>query len=117
MLWTYIADYEPYFGWAFIIVGFLFTFLGRRLVGPTICFVGFLASIVLAFFIFYTMFFSLDTEVSTFWVVLGIGAGVGLVAGCILGRYVKIGGAVVAGWGGFVGGLLLSEVLISKFGY
>jgi hypothetical protein len=45
------------------------------------------------------------------------GAAVGLIVGGLLAKFVKVGAAVLAAWGGFAVGLMLNEAFMYKFEY
>ena len=56
-LWDYMEDYKYYFGAAFILAGLLLVFVGRVLLEPAVCIAGFLSTIFVACFIFYTVYY------------------------------------------------------------
>ena len=45
------------------------------------------------------------------------GAVAGIIFGLLLARCVKVGGAILAAWGGFAIGLILNEAFMYKFQY
>lgn len=106
---------SPYVGVIAIISGFLLCFYGLRLVKPSVCFITFLTCVVAALFIFYAIFLNAIELTQDFWYFLGAGVVGGLIAGLLLAKYVKFGAAILGGWGGFAGGLVLNEALLYKF--
>jgi len=112
-IWEYLAQYAAYFGAFFIVIGVLLTFLGRKLIRPSVCFAGFLTSVFVACFLYYTIFMTNETDLTTFWIFFGIGIAGGIIVGLLLGYFVKVGAAFLAGWGGFVGGLMLCETVFA----
>jgi hypothetical protein len=108
-LWEYLDQYSAYFGAVLIVAGVLLNFLGRKLIRPSVCFAGFLTSIFVACFLYYTIFLSGEPDMTTFWIFFGVGIVGGIIVGLLLGYFVKVGAAILAGWGGFCGGLMLNE--------
>ena len=113
-LWEYLAQYSDYFGVFLLVSGFLLVLVGRRLLKPAICCAGFLTSILVACFIFYAVYLEDTTQVADFWYFLGGGAAVGIAVGLVLACFVRVGAAVLAGWGGLTGGLILYEMFIYR---
>lgn len=113
-LWDYLADYSEYFGIFMLISGALLVFAGRKMLKPAVCFAGFLTSILVACFIFYAVYLENESDIADFWYFLGGGALVGIAVGLLMCWAVKIGAAVLAGWGGLCGGLILYESVIFR---
>jgi hypothetical protein len=86
-LWEYIAAYEAYFGIFFLIGGFLLCFFGHKLLGPTVCMVGLLTSVIITCLIFYAVYATSTTDPSEFWMWLGGGVVVGIILGIVLMKY------------------------------
>lgn len=112
-LWEYLDAYSAYFGAFFIVIGLLLNFLGRKLIRPSVCFAGFLTSVFVCCFLYYTIFLTAEPDMTTFWIFFGIGLAGGIIVGLLLGYFVKVGAAFLAGWGGFCGGLMLNEAVFS----
>ena len=83
-LWQYIAEYEQYFGVFAIIAGFLLCFFGHWLIKPSICFSGFLSTILLSCLIFYAVYLDSTADLADFWYFLGGDAVVGVLVGLLL---------------------------------
>ena len=113
-LWEYIGQYEYYFGAFAIVVGFLLCFMGHALVRPSICFSGFLTSVAITCFIFYAVYLNNTSDLADFWYFLAGGVVVGTIVGLLLAWVVKIGAALLAGWGGVVLALILNESIFYR---
>lgn len=115
-IWMYLDKAEPYMGAFAIVGGFVACFYGFKLLKPTLFIVGLLSSCVLSLLFCYAVYSSsADDLKSTFWYFLGGGAVAGLLVGYLLARFVKVGAAVLAGWGGFCLGIVINEAFLSKF--
>lgn len=117
MMWEYLSYAEPYIGIVAIVGGIAMTFFGLKLVKPSICFAGFLSSIMLSMLFFYAIYASSVEELSTFYYWIAGGAVIGLILGWFLSHFVKVGAAVLAGWGGFMIGLILNEAFLYTFDF
>ena len=117
MIWEYIAYGEPNFRVAAIDGGFLLAFYGFKLLKPSICIAGFLSCTCVALLIFYAWHVSSIDELATFYYWMAGGAVAGILVGLLLARYVKVGAAILGGWGGFVVGLILNEAFMYQFEY
>jgi len=115
MIWDYLEYIEPYVGAIAIAGGIVLVFFGLKLVKPSICFGGFLTCIFLSILFFYTIYADSVDELKTFYYWLGGGAVVGLLVGWFLAYFVKLGAAILAGWGGFMLGLILNEAFLYTF--
>ena len=115
IIWEYLGMVTPYVGVIAIISGFLLCFFGLRLVKPSVCFATFLSCIIVSLFIFYAIFLNATELTPIFWYFLGGGAIGGLIVGLLMAKYVKFGAAILGGWGGFAGGLILNEAVLYKF--
>lgn len=115
-LWSYLGQYSDYFGVFLLITGVLLTFAGRKLLKPAVCFAGFLTTILISCFIFYAVYLENESDVADFWYFLGGGALVGIFVGLLMCWAIRVGAAVLAGWGGLCGGLILYEAFIFHAG-
>lgn len=115
-LWGYLADYSDYFGAFLLIAGLLLVFVGRSLVKPAVCCAGFLTTIVLSCVIYYSVYLNDTSDLSEFWYFLGGGAAVGILVGLLMCWAMKLGAAILAGWGGVCAGLILNETLVYRAG-
>jgi hypothetical protein len=117
IIWEYLDIAKPYFGFAAIGAGVMLAFFGFRLIKPSICMAGFLSCTVLALLVFYAVYISSVDELATFYYWMGGGAVVGIIVGLLLAKCVKVGAAILAGWGGFAVGLILNESVMFHFEY
>jgi hypothetical protein len=106
---------KPYIGAIAITGGIMLCFYGLALVKPSICFITFLTCIVVSLFIFYACFLTAIEITPVFWYFLGGGVAGGLVVGILMAKFVKIGAAILGGWGGFALGLILNESILWHF--
>jgi hypothetical protein len=90
-------------------------FYGLALVKPSICFITFLSCIVVSLFIFYACYLEAIEITPVFWYFLGGGVAAGLIVGILMAKFVKVGAAILGGWGGFALGLILNESLLWHF--
>jgi hypothetical protein len=117
-IWAYLDKAEPYFGIVGIVVGFIVCFYGLKLLKPCL-FLGGLLSCMAAGLLFCYLIYasSIDDFTSTFYYFLGGGFVIGVIVGWLLARFVKVGAAVLAGWGGFCLGIILNEAFLFRFEY
>lgn len=113
-LWGYLADYSDYFGAGLLLVGTLLVFIGRMLLKPAVCFAGCMSTLVVTCIIYYSVYLNDVSDLSEFWYFLGGGAVAGIIVGLLLAWCVRIGAAVLAGWGGLVGALILNESILFR---
>jgi hypothetical protein len=114
-IWEYLAYAEPYLGIIGIVGGLCLCFYGLKLIKPAICFAGFLTCTMLALLFFYAVYATSAEELSTFYYWMAGGAVVGIIVGYFLSAMVKVGAAILAGWGGFMLGLILNEAFLYQF--
>jgi hypothetical protein len=115
ILWDYLEKIEPYLGVVGIVMGTFLCFFGLKMIKPSIFMAGLITVTLMACLFFYAVYANSVDDVETFWYFLAVGALLGLVLGFLLAKYVKIGAAVLAGWGGFAAGLMLNESILFKF--
>jgi hypothetical protein len=113
-LWQWFSDNKWVMFSVFLIVGFLICFLGRTLFRPVIFIAGVLLSVSLIWIIFYSTFLNENSKGWVGWVVLAGAILFGLIIGCLLIKFVKIGAFVLAAWGGYALGLLLWNAFLYK---
>lgn len=86
------------------------------MIKPSLFIAGFLASEAIMCLIFYAVYAQGEDDLAAFWWFLGGGAVLGIIVGALLACFEKIGGAVLAGWGGFTAGLILNEMFVYRSG-
>ena len=67
----------------------------------------------MACLLFYAIYFQEEDDLEQFWYFLGGGMLAGVIVGVLMCKFQKVGAAMLAGWGGFTAGLLLTEVAIA----
>jgi hypothetical protein len=90
--------------------------MGHFLVKPSICFAGFLSSTAVSCFIFYAVYLNDTGNLDDFWYFLAGGMVAGIVIGLLLAYVVKVGAALLAGWGGVCLALILNEAIFYRAG-
>lgn len=115
IIWEYLAYAEPYLGAIAIVGGVILTFFGFKLLKPSICFAGFLTATAASLLVFYAVYSTSIDELSTFYYWMAGGAVIGLILGLFLAYFVRVGAAILAGWGGFMIGLILNEAILYRF--
>jgi hypothetical protein len=113
-LWDYLAEYKEWLGIPLLVCGVFLVFVGRKLIKPAVCLAGCLSTIVVSCFIFYSVYLEDESDLKDFWYFLGGGALVGIFVGCLMAMCVRFGAAVLAGWGGACGALILYESFIYR---
>jgi hypothetical protein len=88
-------------------------FAGRKLFSCIVFVVGVLITVSLVMILFYSTFLDSNTEAWVFWVVLSCSILAGLAVGFVLFKCQKLGAACIAGWGGFLGGVILNTAFLS----
>jgi hypothetical protein len=95
-----------------MIIGIPLCLLGRKMFSATLFLIGTLVTTTLILLIFYSTFLSDKTEAWVGWVVLSCSILLGLAGGFLLYKCQKLGAACIAGWGGFIGGLLINTTAL-----
>ncbi len=108
----FIQDFKYIFGPIFIVIGLFLAILGRKLFSAAIFIVGALIVTGFILMIFYSTFLADNTATWLSWLVVSLAIVVGVVCGFLLTKVEKIGGALLAGWGGFVLGVVLNETVL-----
>ena len=113
-LWEFLEKYQEIWGAIFILGGIFLCFFGRKLFAVAIFMICAFATTFLILLFFYALFLEDDTADWVGWTVL-ISAGiVGLIVGVIMIKLQRVGAAILAGWGGFMLGLLINETVLYK---
>lgn len=117
IIWEYLAYAEPYLGIIGIVGGVFLAFFGFKMIKPSVCIAGFLTCTCAALLVFYAVYITSIDELATFYYWMAGGAVVGIIVGALLAKYIKVGAAVLGGWGGFIVGLILNEAFMYQFEY
>lgn len=108
----FIDEYKFIFGFAFIGLGLFFGILGFKLFQVALFIVVTIAVAFLILFIFYATFLSTNTASWVGWLVLAFAVLLGMLGGFLATKVEKFAGAILAGWGGFLIGVLLNETIM-----
>ena len=111
-LWTFLDEYSYIWGVLFIVGGIFLCFFGRKLFKAAIFMVTAIFTVFAILLLFYTTFLEDTTEAWVGWTVLACSILIGLVAGFFMMKLERIGAALLAGWGGFLLGVMLNEMVL-----
>lgn len=113
-LWDFLEEYDYLWGAMFILGGIFLTFFGRKLWKAAIFMVTTVLVVFAILLLFYTTFLEDTTEQWVGWTVLVCSILIGLVAGFFMMKTERISAALLAGWGGFLLGFMLNEMVLYK---
>ena len=108
----FIQKFKYLFGTIFILIGLFLAFLGRKLFSAAIFIVAAIVVTGLILIVFYSTFLSDNTHSWVTWLVISLSILLGLGAGYLIIKVEKLGGALLAGWGGFVLGVVLNTTVL-----
>lgn len=111
-----MGDYSWLWGVLLIVAGVFLCFFGRWFFSAAIFLATTLAVVALILLVFYTTFLKDTTEDWVGWTVLACSILIGLVAGFFMLKIKRVGAALLAGWGGFMVGVLINEMALYKVG-
>lgn len=110
--WEFVEEYNWLFALILIGIGLPFCFAGRKLFSCIVFVTGVLVTVAFIMLLFYSTFLESDTEYWVGWVVLSCSAIAGLAVGYLLFKCQKLGAAFIAGWGGFLIGLVINTTFV-----
>jgi|LauGreDrversion4_2_1035121.scaffolds.fasta_scaffold301001_2 hypothetical protein len=113
-LMRWIDNNGVFLGAFLIVIGIVIGLFGKSLFKPTICLVGTMAFTLLSSLFIFSLVFSRESSETAEWIVFSICLVLGCVVGLLLASLMKIGIAVLAGWGGFCLGLMLYNAFLYK---
>lgn len=113
-LWDFMQQYSYLWGAVFIVMGLFLCIFGLKLFEIAIFIITAFATTFILLLGFYSIFLTDDTQDWVGWTVLVCSTIIGLIVGFIMYRMKKLGAAILAGWGGFMLGLLLNETILYK---
>jgi len=108
-----MQEYQWLWGAVMIGLGIPLCLLGRKLFSFTLFCVGTLVTMTLILLIFYSTFLKDSTEAWVGWTVLACSILIGLLGGFLLYKCQRLGASVIAGWGGFLCGILINTTCLS----
>lgn len=111
-LWEFLGQYSWLWGAVFIVLGGFLCFLGRKLFSFTLFCIGTLITCAVILLVFYGTFLNDKTEAWVGWTVLSCSILLGLLGGFLLYKCQRLGACCIAGWGGFMGGLLINTTFM-----
>jgi hypothetical protein len=111
-LLQFIDQYKWYFGVGFIVMGIFLGLIGFKVFQVALFMVSTLAVTFLVLFICYSTFLSSATDAWVGWTALGISVVLGLAAGYFMTQIKTLAAAVMAGFGGFLIGILINESIV-----
>lgn len=115
-LFEYMQELYWLFGTIWLVVGLIFCFLGRYLLKVVIFIITAFITLAVLMAISYTTFLEGNTAAGPFW---GCFVGytiLGLLVGYLCTKLMKIAGAALAGWGGWVLGVVINTIWLSMYG-
>lgn len=72
---------------------------------------------MLTLVVFYAAYAQTVDQLATFYYWMAGGAVAGIIFGVLLAKFIKVGAAILAAWGGFALGLILNEAFMYRFEY
>lgn len=77
---------------------------------------GFAITIFGILILFYATFMKSNDEIWAFWLIFGLSAVLGIGIGILMVKGVRIGAAILCGWGGFMLGVIINEMWLYIYG-
>lgn len=108
----FVNEYNWLFALILMAIGIPFCFFGRKLFSCLVFVVGILVTSSFIMLLFYATFLKSDTAYWVTWVVLVCSILGGIGVGFVLYKCQKLGAAFIAGWGGFLGGLIINTTFM-----
>jgi hypothetical protein len=107
---AFIDEYNSFMGAVVIILGIFLIFLGAKFLKVTILIVGTISSITILF-LFYFNIFSPENE-KTVWILLGIGAIMGLTLGYLMIKFTKGVTMLIGGYLGYLVSIFVYNMML-----
>jgi len=108
----FIDKYKYIFGASFMGLGLFLGLLGFKVFIAALFLVSTLAVTFFVMFLCYTLFLYDATDAWVGWTALGVSILLGLLGGYFMTQIQKLAGAVMAGFGGFLLGILVNESVV-----
>ena len=113
-LWVFLSKFDWLWGACYMLGGVFLCFFGRKLFIAAIFIITAFATCFLIMLLFYSTLLRDDTAEWIGWVILVCSAVIGIIVGAVMTRLQRVGAAILAGWGGFMLGLLINETFLYK---
>lgn len=107
-----IQQYNWLFAIILMCIGLPFCFAGRKFFSCIVFVVGIMITVAVVMLLFYSTFLTSNMEYWVFWTVLACSVVAGVGVGYVLFKCQKLGAACIAGWGGFLGGLIINTTFM-----
>jgi hypothetical protein len=93
-------------------IGAFMAFFGRKLFQITIFISGLCFTTYVLMMCWYAWFFTAQTAYWVGWCMLGVSGLVGLIVGFLLAKFMRVGAAVLAGFGGYCLGMFINTMVV-----
>lgn len=113
-IWAWIGGQRYIWGGVIIAAGIILGLFGKPLFKPAICIIATIAIMFVLGVIITSIFFNRSTPSWAGWVVFSVALLVGALGGLILAKLTRLGVGVLAGWGGFLLGVMLYSAFIYR---
>lgn len=110
-----IYELRYIFGAVFILIGLVLALFGRQLWVFTVFLACALLSFVAIMYIYYTILSKPSQAAWIGWAILGGSLVVGVVLGLLMTKFARAGASILAVWGGFILGMVLTEALLFQY--
>lgn len=113
-VWSWISGQRYIWGGVLIALGVVLGLFGKPLFKPAICIIGTIAIMFVLAIILTSIFFTAKTPNWAGWVVFAVCLLIGILGGLILAKLSRLGVGVLAGWGGFLLGVMLYSAFVYR---
>jgi len=103
-----MSDYWYIWGGVCIVAGIFLALFGKSLFSITLFLVGVFVTTTALLLLCYSTFLRESTAAWIGWTVITSSAILGLLGGFLLYKCQRLGAGILAGWGGFMGGILIN---------
>jgi len=103
-----MSDYWYIWGGVCILAGVFLALFGKSLFSVTLFLVGIIVTTILLLLLCYSTFLRESTASWIGWTVIVCSCLLGLLGGFLLYKCQRLGAGILAGWGGFMAGILIN---------
>lgn len=111
---SWISSQRYIWGAVLIAIGIVVGLFGKPLFKPTICIISTIVIMFILSVLCASIFFTRATPTWAGWVVFGVSLVIGMLGGLILAKLTRLGVGVLAGWGGFLLGVMMYSAFVYK---